>query len=65
MVYTEYIYKLYELNPKITISRKDQVSIFRDIIEGVELLSAKFEQFVPTKDMVGYNTVRKGKAWIH
>ncbi len=65
LVYTEHIYKLYEQNPKCYLSERDQVIIFKGIIEGIDMLSAKFGEFGIAKDMVGYNNSKRGKAWIN
>lgn len=65
LVYTEHIHKLYQHNPKFPLSQRDQLVIFRGIIEGIDTLALKFGEFALAKDMVGYNTGRHGKAWIH
>ena len=65
IVYTEHIFKLYEQNPKVTLDEKDQLTIFKGIVEGAETLALKFGEFVVTKDMVGYNASKRGKAWIN
>jgi hypothetical protein len=65
IVYTEHIYKLYETNPKCPLEEADQLAIFKGIIEGVDMLSQKFGEFAVTKDMVGYNAAKRGKAWCN
>ena len=41
------------------------MAIFKGIIEGISLLSKEFGEFAVTKDMVGYNSSKKGKAWVN
>lgn len=65
VVCTERLNKLYEHNPKIDIDRRCQASIFWDIIEGVNNIASHFGFFKISKEMVGYNSDLKGKAWMN
>jgi hypothetical protein len=42
VVYTENIFKLYEMNAKIVLREGEQLGIFKDLVEGVEMLALKF-----------------------
>ena len=53
------------MNSKIQLTEGDQIGIFKDIIEGIDMLSQKFGQFIPSKDSVGFNARKRGKAWIN
>ena len=64
-VYTENILKLYEHHPKLPLSDTEQLVIFKGIIEAINTLSLKFGEFGVGKDMIGYNSSKKGKAWIN
>lgn len=65
IVYTEHLHKLYEKPAEVELGGEEQLRIWGEVLEGVEVLADKLGYFAVGKDMVGYNADRKGKVWLN